>query len=112
MRGFPELQAERLAARRQAALAAVRAAAARAEAEGARLIVFGSLAGAARRFHARSDIDVALDGDAARVLKLWPEIWCDLNGAGFEADVVSLPHAPACLIERIREDGREPRDLV
>lgn len=114
---YDAVLAARLAARRAEALAAAReAAAAAAEAHGARLLVFGSLAGgpAASRFHARSDLDLAVWGEGLDDEALAEAASDAFHAAalrGFEADVVRLDRAPPALAERIRTHGRDPRDL-
>jgi len=97
--------------RRRAALAAARSAAERAEGAGLRLLAFGSVQEAAR-FRLDSDLDLALDGPDGPPPPLVAELWNAVEQAGLPCDLVWLPLAPARLAARIREEGRDPRDLV
>lgn len=105
-----DIRADRIAARRSAALDALRRAEGHARAAGGRLIVFGSLAEGG--FDERSDLDVALfglsagpDGDVAA------EVDTLLTLAGFVADVIPERFLPDSLRERILCHGREPGAL-
>ncbi len=99
------LQRRRGAELRARAHAAVRAAAAAAAAHGGRVLVFGSLV--AGHFDEGSDIDLAVDGSAKAAHAAWDAVAL----AGFACDVVRLEDAPPSLLERIRQDGREPGTL-
>ena len=95
------------AARRDKALAVAHTAAAvLKEVFGAsRVFLFGSLA-AGGRFHARSDIDLGVEG--LRSEDYW-RADCRIEGVGgdLEIELVDLQTASAALAQAIRRDGRE-----
>lgn len=104
-------RAARLEARRRAALAAARAAAGVAARFGARLLVFGSLAGEGR-FHRASDLDLALEGPLDALDRAAAEVFHEVARHGFDCDMVRLDLAPSGLKRRILAHGREPGALV
>lgn len=70
-----------------------------------RVIVFGSLAHGAW-FHARSDVDLAVEGLApGTIWRAWSAV--ERVIAGFEVDLVELETASLRLGQRIREQGKE-----
>ena len=103
------INARHLAAHREQAVRAARAAAAAAVPFGVRVIVFGSLA--AGRFHRASDLDLALEGPAELRHRAEGAVFAAAAAEGFEPDVVWLDSAPDRLAARIRETGRDPASL-
>ena len=70
-----------------------------------RVIVFGSLAHGAW-FHARSDIDLAVEGIApGDFFRAWAKL--DYLGSHFEFDLIEYEFAPAHLRDVIDEQGVE-----
>jgi predicted nucleotidyltransferase len=107
---YADLHAQRLAERREAAVAAVRAAAALVAPLGVTLRVFGSLAEG--RFHRDSDLDLALEGSEAALAEAERRVVEAGWAQGFEVDVVRLDRAPASLAARIRDHGIAAADLA
>ncbi len=107
---YGEIRSRRLAERRAAALAAVRAAEALVQDAGGRLVVFGSLAES--RFDERSDVDVAVMGlTPDRENEVAVRIFLLLEEAGFDCDILFERSLTPSLRERIETRGREPRAL-
>jgi predicted nucleotidyltransferase len=107
---YNELRARRLAARRAAAIDALKAADALVRSSGGRLVVFGSLVEGG--FHDRSDLDVALCGlKAPTDSRVAVEVELVLADAGFEADVIAERFLPPSLAQRVRAHGCEPSAL-
>lgn len=107
---YAELHAQRLAERRAAAIAAVRAAAAAVRPMGVALRVFGSLAEG--RFHPDSDLDLALEGPEPALAEAERRVMEAGWAQGFAVDVVRLDHAPPSLAARIRHHGIAAADLA
>ncbi|WP_448190193.1 nucleotidyltransferase family protein [Azospirillum sp. sgz301742] len=104
---YEDIRARRIAARRAAALDALRRADVVARRAGGRLVVFGSLAEGG--FDERSDLDVAVfglppgpDGDVAA------EVDTVLTLAGFAADVIPDRFLSPSLRERVLSNGSDP----
>jgi predicted nucleotidyltransferase len=107
---YSEIRARRIAARREAALRALRRADDLVRAAGGRIVVFGSLAEGG--FHEHSDLDLVLFGvPSDRDLDLAAAIDTRLSLAGFEVDVIPERLLQPSLRDRVMRHGREPGDL-
>jgi predicted nucleotidyltransferase len=107
---YSEIRARRIAARREAALRALRRADDLVRAAGGRIVVFGSLAEGG--FHERSDVDLALLGLPPEVdTKLEAKVFNIFEDEWFEADVVAERFLSPRLRQRLQDRGRSPATL-
>lgn len=110
IRPYADILAERLARRRSAAIAAIRAAAAVAAAHGGTIRVFGSLAEGG--FDDRSDVDLIVFGCAGHdKTDLDLALRDPFEDVGIPVDIVFEDEAPDSLRARVEQTGRAADSL-